>query len=43
MEQEQFVYGVLNDAATFEIVETRLTIMTDDGRGLGFVAADPAQ
>ena len=36
MEQEAFLYGVLNDADTFEIDRNRLTIATADGRGLSF-------
>jgi len=36
MEQEQFLYDVLTNADTFSIDRNRLTIMTADGRGMGF-------
>jgi heat shock protein HslJ len=40
MEQEQFIYDVLADADTFTIDRDRLTVMTADGRGLGFLAGE---
>jgi heat shock protein HslJ len=43
-ELEQFVLGVVSDLGgfTYEITGDRLTIETDDGRGLGFTRSDEA-
>lgn len=40
MEQERFLYDTLVNADTFSIDRNRLTIMTADGRGIGFTPGE---